>query len=62
VSPQYVSVAEAAATWNCHPKSIRKLITEGQITGYKVGRVVRVDPAELESVLRINGPTRRWSS
>jgi excisionase family DNA binding protein len=55
VPPHYISVANAAALWNCHPKTIRNLINDGKLTGYKVGRVLRVDPEELEAAFRSDG-------
>lgn len=46
-----VSLAEAAARYDVNPRTVRRRIADGTITGYRVGRLVRVDLAELDRAL-----------
>lgn len=39
------TIAELAERWNCHPKTIRRLIRARKLTAFRVGREWRV-PAE----------------
>ncbi len=49
---QLVSIAEAAAHASCNPRTIRRRIADGSITGYRMGpRIIRVDLAELDNLL-----------
>ena len=49
---RYGSPAAAAAIYDCDPKTIRRWITSGLITGYRVGgRMVKVDLNEIEAKL-----------
>ena len=48
-----ISLGEAAEIIGCHPRTIRRRISEGQLTAYRVGpRLLRVDEAEVEHLLR----------
>ncbi|WP_280491056.1 helix-turn-helix transcriptional regulator [Nocardia asiatica] len=47
------TIAEAADSINVCTKTIRRLIANGTITGYRLGpRIIRVDLAELDAALR----------
>ena len=52
-----VSLEVAAETLGVSPKTIRRMIAAGEITGYKVGagsagrRPIRVDAADLDALL-----------
>lgn len=46
-----VSVAVAAARLDVHPRTIRRRIADGSITGFRVGRLVKVDLEEVETTL-----------
>jgi excisionase family DNA binding protein len=35
----------------CHPKTLRRLIAAGLLTGYRVGRAIRIDLDELYAAL-----------
>ena len=48
---QYVSLADAAEMIGCHPKTLRRLIAAGRLTGYRVGRAIRIDLDELYAAL-----------
>lgn len=46
-----ISLREGARTFQISVKTLRRRITDGTITGYKVGRLVRVDPDELAALV-----------
>ncbi len=42
----------AAAYARCHPRTIRRRIADGTLTGYRMGpRLIRVDLNELDAIL-----------
>ena len=46
--PDLVSIDEAAEIICCHPRTIRRWVNQGWLTGYRFGpRILRVDRAEL---------------
>jgi excisionase family DNA binding protein len=48
-----VSLAEAAARVGCNSKTIRRRISDGSLTGFRLGpRMIRVDADELDSLMR----------
>jgi excisionase family DNA binding protein len=48
-----LSISEAADHMGVHPETIRRYISRGDLTGYRLGpRLVRVDLAEVEAMLR----------
>lgn len=48
-----VSVTEAAAYCACHPRTVRRRISCGDLTGYRMGpRLIRVDLDEVTAMLR----------
>ena len=49
---RYASMAKATAYADCSDKTIRRLISQGKITGYKLGRVLRIDLNELDEALK----------
>lgn len=47
-----VSVADAAAYCACHPRTLRRRISSGDLTGYRMGRrIIRVDLNEVDALL-----------
>jgi len=46
-----ISTTKAALLFEYIPNTIRKLIAESRFKGYKVGRLVKVDAAEIDSYL-----------
>ena len=54
-----VSLADAAKEFSVCTKTIRRRIANGTVTGYKVGRVIRVDLDELRQTLVITMPSAR---
>ncbi|GAB2683593.1 excisionase family DNA binding protein [Barrientosiimonas humi] len=50
---RFASVATAAQIYDLSPKTIRRRIADGTLTGYRLGpRVLRVDLDELDRALR----------
>jgi len=48
-----VSISQAAEYLGVNERTIRRRISDGQLTGYRVGkRLIRVDISELESLLK----------
>jgi excisionase family DNA binding protein len=47
-----ISLAEAAKILHVHGRTIRRKITTGEITGYKIGQLVRVSRSELLGTVR----------
>lgn len=49
----HVSIAEAAEYLGVSPKTIRRYIAAGRLTGYRTGpRLIRVDRNDLDAMLR----------
>lgn len=53
-----VSLAAAAERYGISVKTLRRRISDGTIRGYRVGRLIRVDPDELTQRLLIEIPSR----
>ncbi|MEU0265759.1 helix-turn-helix domain-containing protein [Nocardioides sp. NPDC006303] len=49
---RYVTVKDAAAYVSVDIKTIRRHIASGQLTGYRIGRAIRIDLEELERNMR----------
>lgn len=50
--PRMASIADAATRIDVHPRTIRRAIAEGRITGYRIGRrAIRVDLNEVDALL-----------
>lgn len=54
-----VSLADAAMEFSVCTKTIRRRIANGTVTGYKVGRVIRVDLDELRQALLVTMPSAK---
>ncbi|WP_083443290.1 helix-turn-helix domain-containing protein [Mycolicibacterium aurum] len=48
---QLISTTKAAGLLNVSPNTVRSFIGAGRLKGYKVGRLVKVDAAEIEAYL-----------
>lgn len=46
-----VSLETAAEQYDVHPRTLRRRIADGTITGYRVGRLIKVDLPELDQKL-----------
>jgi excisionase family DNA binding protein len=52
-SRRLASIADAGAYAGVHPRTIRRRISDGALTGYRMGpRLIRVDLDELDELLR----------
>ena len=50
---QYVSQQDAAERWGVSVDTIRRMISSGKVTGYRLNnRIVRVDVAEVDAAFR----------
>lgn len=63
VTRRYITVAEAAEYLQISSRTVRRLITDGELTGYRMGhsgRTIRVDQTEIDEQLMqpMNAPTR----
>jgi excisionase family DNA binding protein len=56
---QYESIEDAAARLDVNPRTIRRRIADGSITGYRVGggRSIRLDREEVDARLLTPIPT-----
>lgn len=53
VTPKYITQVEAAQRWNVSVDTIRRLIANGNITGFRLNRrIIRVDVAEVDACFR----------
>jgi excisionase family DNA binding protein len=48
---QLISTTKAAERLDVSPNTVRQFIADGRFKGYKVGRLVKVDAAEIEAYL-----------
>lgn len=44
---QWLTVNEAAAALNVSPKTIRRRLADGSIPARRIGRLIRINPADL---------------
>nr|NLI50744.1 helix-turn-helix domain-containing protein [Propionibacterium sp.] len=50
VAPEYESQQQAAARWGVSVDTVRRLISDGRVTGYRLNaRVIRVRAAEVDA-------------
>ena len=62
---QFMSVAEIAATLNCHPQTVHSLIKRGELEAIKIGRDYRVSLKDFRGFLeaqRVAQNNRRAAS
>ena len=48
---RYASLAKAADDADCNERTLRRHIASGDLTGYRLGRVIRIDLNELDAWL-----------
>lgn len=58
VPRQYESVQDAARRASVSEKTIRRRIDEGVLKAYRVGRLIRLDPLQVDRAL---DPASRWA-
>jgi excisionase family DNA binding protein len=50
---RYITVDAAAEMLSVSPRTIRRMISRGELAGYRLGpRLLRVDEAEVQALLR----------
>lgn len=50
----YVSLVEAGDVLGVHSRTIRRYISEGRLTGYRIGpRLVKVKRADLDAMMKV---------
>jgi excisionase family DNA binding protein len=49
--PHYVSPAEAADYLGVNERTVRRMVSAGKLPGYRLGRLIKVDLNEVDSVL-----------
>jgi excisionase family DNA binding protein len=48
-----ISVSEAARTYSCSTRTIRRRIADGTLRAYRVGpKLIRIDPGDLDRMAR----------
>ncbi len=53
-SPNWLSTAEAATYLGITPRTLYRFIDEGQITGYRFGRVIRLRVEDVDGFIAAN--------
>jgi excisionase family DNA binding protein len=48
----YLSLQEAAALVGVNPRTLRRRIAEGALPAYRVGRLVRIKPDDVQRLFR----------
>lgn len=56
---QLVPLSLAAETFSISVKTIRRRIADGTVTGYRIGRLIRVDLDEMHETLAVPVPNAR---
>ena len=46
----YETIASAAERWNVNERTIRRRLESGELTGYRMGRIVRLDPNDVDAM------------
>ena len=54
VFPALLTVNQAAAALGISPRTLRRLLAEGQLAHVRVGRLVRVSPLDLDAYITLN--------
>lgn len=52
---QILTVKDAATVLRTHPNIIRKLLQQGQLGGFRLGRSWRITPVDLETYIATQG-------
>jgi excisionase family DNA binding protein len=56
---RYASMPNAAKYAACNERTLRRVIADGEITGYRVGRVYRIDLNELDALMAPDHPAKK---
>jgi excisionase family DNA binding protein len=61
VEPRYVSLAHASAVAQLSSRTLRRAIARKQLRAHRVGRLIRIDLAELHRWIEADGAARAES-
>lgn len=50
-APEWLTVREAASRLTVSPMTVRRLIDRGELRGHRIGRQVKVRPADLDAYI-----------
>lgn len=50
-NPRLISTAQAASRLQVSPNTIRNFIADGKLKGYKVGRLIKLNSAEVDAFI-----------
>lgn len=54
IESAYISLVEAGEVLGVHSRTIRRYISNGQLTGYRIGdRLVKVKRADLDQMMKV---------
>jgi excisionase family DNA binding protein len=56
---RFTSMANAARYAECNERTLRRAIAEGKLTGYRLGRVYRIDLNELDAWMAPDHPAKK---
>jgi excisionase family DNA binding protein len=51
-APRWASIRTTAAHLDVHEKTVRNWIADGRLTGYRNGRLIRLDLNEVDAAMR----------
>jgi excisionase family DNA binding protein len=51
-SRRFISIPDAAELLGCHPKTLRRRVSDGTLPAYKMGHLYRLDLDEVEAAFR----------
>jgi excisionase family DNA binding protein len=54
--PAYLSPAAVARRLGVTPQTVRNHVRNGRLRGYRIGRQLRVDPADLAAYIKVEQP------
>ena len=57
--PKYYSINDLKIMFQCDTKTIRNLLEEGKIHFFKVGRLIRFDPEDVQNYIRYHSNRSR---
>lgn len=52
--PKFFTIKEVADALQVHPSTVRRFIARGEISAYRVGRMVRIDSEELAKFKQVS--------
>ena len=50
-TPEFLTIVDVAQALGVNPRTVRRWIKAGKLVVHRIGRVVRISPADLEAFL-----------